>query len=139
MYETADSSFGEKYPKIRNFVGRACIKLMKILAVIQSRHPYSFGDKTVLPFVLDFCLNKIVNPEPEITSYEQFLIQCMVMVKSVLECKEYKPSLIGRVIDDNGSTIEQTRNDVVKLIVEILRALLPNELVVILCNVLIKR
>lgn len=88
---------------------------------------------------MNFCLNKITNPEPEILPFEQFLIQCMVMVKSVLECKEYKPSLTGRVIDDNGVTLDQMKKNISRVVGDSLSSLLPNERVVLLCNVLIRR
>ncbi|CAL5361450.1 unnamed protein product [Camellia sinensis] len=83
-----DSSFREQHPKFWDFLKRACTKLVKVLVAVQSRHPYSFGDKSVLPPVMDFCLNKITDAEPDVMSFEQFLIQCMKLVKSVLECKE---------------------------------------------------
>ncbi|KAG9453520.1 hypothetical protein H6P81_006424 [Aristolochia fimbriata] len=132
-------SFHEAHPKLSEFILRACVKLMKILVIIQSRHPYSFGDKTVLPPVLEFCLNKIMNPEPEIIPFEQFLIQCMVMVKSVLECKEYKSSPIGRVVNDNGLTVENMKRNISNAVADILASLLPNERVILLCNILIRR
>lgn len=88
---------------------------------------------------MGFCLSKITNPEPEILPFEQFLIQCMVMVKSVLECKEYKPSLTGRVIDDNGVTLDQMKKNISSVVGDSLSSLLPNERVVSLCNVLIRR
>lgn len=137
--DSPDASFGEGQSKFRDITARACIKLMKMLANIQGRHPFSFGDKSVLPPVMDFCLNKIINPEPEIMPFEQFLIQCMVMVKSVLECKEYKPSLTGRVIDDTGLTLEQMKKNISNVVGDILSSLLPDERVVLLCNVLIRR
>ncbi|KAK0602888.1 hypothetical protein LWI29_037903 [Acer saccharum] len=84
-------------------------------------------------------LNKITDPEPNIFSFEQFLIQCMVMVKSVLECKEYKTSLTGRVIDENGVTLEQRKKNISNVVGGVLTSLLPSEQIVLLCNVLIRR
>ncbi|KAJ4970515.1 hypothetical protein NE237_003614 [Protea cynaroides] len=122
--------------KLWDFTKRACTKLMKILVTIQGRHPYSFGDKHVLPPIMDFCLNRITNFEP---SFEPFLIQCMVMVKSILECKEYKPSLTGRVINENGVTLEQRKKNLSGVVGDILNSLLSKERVVLLCNILIRR
>lgn len=113
--------------------------MMKVLVAFQTRHPYSFGDECVLPPVMDFCLNKISDPEHDILSFEQFLIQCMVMVKSILECKEYKPSLTGRVIDENRVTIEQMKKNISSIVGGVLTSLLPNERIVLLCNILIRR
>ncbi|XP_052173406.1 uncharacterized protein LOC127788817 [Diospyros lotus] len=133
------SSFKEHNPKFWEFLTRACTKMMKILVAVQSRHPYSFGDKSVLPPVMDFCLNKITDPEPDIVSFEQFLIQCMKLVKSVLECKEYKPSLTGRVMDENGITLEQMKKNVSSVVAGVVTSLLPSDRIVLLCNVLIRR
>jgi hypothetical protein len=112
---------------------------MKILVAIQGRHPYSFGDKFVLSSVMDFCLNKITDPESNLLSFEQFLIQCMVMIKNILECKEYKPSLTGRVVDENGVTLEQMKKNISCAVGGVVTSLLPNERIVLLCNVLITR
>ncbi|GMH26512.1 hypothetical protein Nepgr_028355 [Nepenthes gracilis] len=133
------SSFQERCPTFWDFVKRACTKMIKVLVIFQARHPYSFSDKGVLSPVMDFCLNKITNPEVEILLFEQFLIQCMVMVKSVLECKEYKPSLTGLVMDENRSTFEQLKKTISTAACAILASLLPNDRVILLCNVLIRR
>ncbi|XP_022887455.1 importin-11-like [Olea europaea var. sylvestris] len=133
------SSFREKHPKFWEFLKKACTKLMKILIAIQCRHPYSFGDKNVCGPVIDFCINKITNPEPDMLSFEEFQIQCMSMVKSLLECKEYKPCLTGRVMDDNRITPEQMKKNISTTVSGVLASLLPGERVVLLCNVLIRR
>ncbi|KAL0675923.1 hypothetical protein Bca4012_003904 [Brassica carinata] len=132
------SSFQNRDPKFWEFVKKACVKLMKVLAAIQSRHPHSFGDKCVLPVVVDFCLNKITDPEQASLPFEEFFIQCMVMVKSVLECKEYKPSLTGRVMDENGVTFEQRKKNASNAVSGIVSSLLPNERIVLLCNILVR-
>ncbi|XP_076958447.1 uncharacterized protein LOC143634179 isoform X1 [Bidens hawaiensis] len=133
------SSFRERYPKLFEFIWRACTKVMKILVAIQTRHPYSFGDQSVLPLVMDFCLNKIIDPEPEIMSFDKFLIQCISMAKIVLECKEYKPMMTGRVVDENLLTLEQRKKNISDAVAGVLTSLLPNERVILLCNVLIRR
>ncbi|CAK8541978.1 unnamed protein product [Lathyrus sativus] len=133
------SSFQKQYPKFWDFVKRASTKLMKILVAIQGRHPYSFGDKFVLSSVMDFCLNRITDPEPNLLSFEQFLIQCMVMIKNILECKEYKPCLTGRVVDEKGVTLEQMKKNISSAVGGVVTSLLPNDRIVLLCNVLITR
>jgi hypothetical protein len=135
----ADSSFQKVHPKFWDFTKRACTKLMKVLVAIQGRHPFSFGDKSVLPPVMEFCLNKITDPGPELFSFEQFLIQSMVMVKCVLECKEYKRGLTGRVVDESGITQEQIKKNISSAVGGVLTSLLPNERIILLCNVLIRR
>ncbi|XP_059636926.1 uncharacterized protein LOC132279029 [Cornus florida] len=133
------SSSQDQYPQFWDFLKRACTKLMKILVAIQHRHPYSFSDKCILPLVIDFCLNNITNPEPDLMLFELFLIQCMSMLKSVLECKEYKPSLTGRVVGENGITLEQMRKKITSVAAGVLSSLLPSDRVVLLCNILIRR
>lgn len=133
------SSFQKGHPQFWDFIKRACTKLMKVLVTIQGRHPYSFGDKSVLPPVMDFCLNKIVDPEPDLLLFEPFLIQCMVMVKCVLECKEYKPILTGRVMDENAITLEQMKKNISSVVGGVLTSLLPSERLILVCNILIRR
>ncbi|GER55787.1 ARM repeat superfamily protein [Striga asiatica] len=132
------SSFRETHPKFWELLKKACTKLLKILIATQNRHPYSFGDQSVLWNVVDFCLNKITNPEPDILSFEEFLIQCMSMLKSVLECKEYKPSSTGRVMGENQVTLQEMKKNVTNAVAGVLSSLLPSDRVVLLCNILIK-
>lgn len=133
------SSIQDHQPKFWDLLKRACTKLMKILVAIQQRHPYSFGDKCVLPLITEFCLSKILDPEPHIMSFEQFMIQCMVMVKTILESKEYKENLTGRVVDENRVTFEQMKQNISSTVAGLLTSLLPTDRVVLLCNVLIRR
>nr|GLL24351.1 importin-11 isoform X2 [Ipomoea trifida] len=133
------SSFQEQHPKFLNFVKQACTKLMKILVAVQQRHPYSFGDKCVLQPIIDSCVKTIVDPDPHIMSFEQFLIQCMIMLKTVLECKEYKATLTGRVVDENGSTFEQMKKNISSSVSRLLASLFYHDRVILLCNVLIRR
>lgn len=46
--------------------------LMKISIAIQCRHPYSFGDKNICGPVIDFCINKITNPEQKFCHLKNF-------------------------------------------------------------------
>lgn len=135
----ADSSFQERYPKFWEFLKKACTKLLKILVAFQQKHPYSFGDKNVIGPVVEFCLSKITNPEPDVSSYEDVLIQCMLMMKSVLECKEYKPFFTGRVMDDNRISPQDMKKNLSSAVAGLLASLLPSERVVLLCNILIRR
>ncbi|XP_031377534.1 importin-11 isoform X2 [Punica granatum] len=133
------SSFHNRYPKFWDFVKRACSKLMKVLISIQGRHPYSFGDNCVLPPIMEFCLSTITDPKPEVMSYEEFLIQCMITVKSILECKDYKPSLTGRVMDESRVSLEQMKKNISNAVGSLLASLMPGDRIVLLCNVLIRR
>ncbi|KAG0500885.1 hypothetical protein HPP92_000957 [Vanilla planifolia] len=133
------SSFMEGQPKFWDFTKRVCIKLMKVLVAFQSRHPYSFGDENVLPVILDFCLNKIINPEQELAPFDEFRIQCMVLIKSILECKEYKPSPTGRVINGSEDSLENRKKGISTAVVDMIKAVFPSERVILLCNILVRR
>ncbi|KAK4745927.1 hypothetical protein SAY87_012239 [Trapa incisa] len=133
------ASFLNRYPKFWGFVKRACTKLLKVIVSIQGRHPYSFGDVCVLRPVLEFCLSNITDPRPEVVSFENFLIQCMILVKVILECKEYKPSLTGRAMDESRVSLEQMKKNISNAVCNLIASLMPNEHIVQLCNVLIRR
>lgn len=133
------SSLQGQHSKFLVFLQRACVKLLKIIIAIQRAHPYSFGHKIVLQPVMDFCLNTIVDPGPDVLQFEEFLVQCMSTAKSVLECKEYKPSLTGRVVDEYVNTTEQRKKSVSSAVAAVLASLLPNDRVILLCNILIRR
>lgn len=134
-------SFKDKQAKLWDFAKRACTKLMKVLVTLQGRHPYSFVHQTVLPATVDFCLNMITNPEQTGTTFEEFLIQSMVLVKSVLECKEYRPSPTGRVINENAQplSLEQRKKNFAAVASDMLKAVLSGDRVVLLCNILVRR
>ncbi|KAL5198245.1 hypothetical protein ABZP36_001757 [Zizania latifolia] len=135
------SSYKDKQAKLWDFTKRACTKLMKVLVTLHGRHPYSFIHQTVLPATVDFCLNMITNPEQGSTSFEEFLIQSMVFVKSVLECKEYKPSPTGRVINETSQplSLEQRKKNFASVASDMLKIVLPGDRVMLLCNILIRR
>ncbi|PON51218.1 Coatomer beta subunit [Parasponia andersonii] len=116
-----------------------------ILNAIQSFLPYYLtfqkAHNQFWDFIKRACtkLMKITDPEPDVLSFEQFLIQCMVMVKSVLECKEYKRSLTGRVMEENGVTLEQMKKNISNAVNGVLTSLMPSDRILLLCNVLIRR
>uniref|UniRef100_A0A0E0KCF2 Importin N-terminal domain-containing protein n=1 Tax=Oryza punctata TaxID=4537 RepID=A0A0E0KCF2_ORYPU len=105
--------FKERQAKPWSHAKRACIKLMKVLITLQDKYPYSFAQETVLPAVVDFCLTMITNHEHADTSFEEFLVQCMVLVKLVLECQEYKPCQIGleAVESSEHASFDQRKNN----------------------------
>lgn len=61
------------------------------------------------------------------------------MIKNILECKEYKPCLTGRVVDEKGVTLEQMKKNISSAVGGVVTSLLPNDRIVLLCNVLITR
>ncbi|ONM26363.1 ARM repeat superfamily protein [Zea mays] len=102
-----------------------------VLTAIKSLLPYS---------TVDFCLNMITNPEQTGTTFEEFLIQSMVLVKSVLECKEYRPSPMGRVINENEPlSLEQRKKNFAAVASDMLKVILSGDRVVLLCNILVRR
>ena len=54
-------------------------------------------------------------------------------------CKKYKPSLSGRVMDENQITQANKEKEKSIFFGGVLTSLLPNEQIVILCNVLIRK
>ena len=54
-------------------------------------------------------------------------------------CKKYKPSLSGRVMDENQITQANKEKEKSIFFGSVLTSLLPNEQIVILCNVLIRK
>ena len=63
----------------------------------------------------------------------------MILFKSVLECKEYKSNNTGRVVGDIVIELEQTKNNISREAEDMLKSLMVNEHVVLLCSVLIRR
>ncbi|KAJ3682843.1 hypothetical protein LUZ60_013070 [Juncus effusus] len=142
------SSFRNRQSKLHEFTKTSCIKLVKTLITIQNKHPCSFSHSTILPPTMDFSLNIISNPDQIGSPFEELLIQSMVLVKSVLECREYRKSLTGRVVGQQSQsqqsqgqslTLEERKRGVADKVAEVMKSVLGNERVVLLCNVLIRR
>lgn len=112
---------------------------MKILVLIQNTHPYSFSEEQVLSPTLEFCLNKVMNPEPPLLASEHFLIQCMVMVMSVVDCIHYKPMITGSVINGSVVSVEERKKNFAKVVDVMLKSILTGDRIVFLCNILIRR
>jgi hypothetical protein len=95
----------------------------------------------VLLAAVDFCLNMITNPGQAVTSFEEFLIQSMVLVKSVLECKEYIPSPTGHVVNENAQplSLDERKKNFAAVASDMLKVVLSGDRVVLLCNILIRR
>ncbi|KAF3955669.1 hypothetical protein CMV_019131 [Castanea mollissima] len=74
-----------------------------------------------------------------LNAIQSFLPYYSSFQKCILECKEYKPSLSGRVMDENQITQEQIKKNISNAVGGVLTSLLPNERIVLLCNVLIRR
>ncbi|CAN6439546.1 unnamed protein product [Victoria cruziana] len=133
------SSFQEGNREYLQFVKSSCYKMMKILVLIQNTHPYSFSEEQVLSPTLEFCLNKVMNPEPPLLASEHFLIQCMVMVMSVVDCIHYKPMITGSVINGSVVSVEERKKNFAKVVDVMLKSILTGDRIVFLCNILIRR
>jgi hypothetical protein len=114
---------------------------MKVLIILQDKYPYSFAHETVLPAAVDFCLTMITNPEQADTSFEEFLVQCMVLVKLVLECQEYKPGQIGfeAVGSSEHAIFDQRKNNLSATASSMVMSVLPADRIMLLCDILIRR
>ncbi|KAL5219327.1 hypothetical protein ABZP36_020011 [Zizania latifolia] len=137
------SIFKERQSKLWGYANRACIKLMKVLNIFQDRHPYSFAHVNVLPVAVDFCLTVITHPEYADKSSEDFLVQCMVLVNLVLECREYNPCRmrIGHVIIETSehTSLDQRKIKLSDAASSMVESVLPADRIILLCNVLIRR
>lgn len=63
----------------------------------------------------------------------------MILVKFVLECKDYSFSLIGRVVDESVVILEDRKKNIFFVVVVVFVLFFFNERVVFLCNVMIRR
>ncbi|KAG5108124.1 hypothetical protein JHK84_045031 [Glycine max] len=120
----------------------SCVYMFILVASPGAAVKLCLGDLLVMgsnPETASLHMQGITDPDPYLLSFEQFLIQCMVMIKNILECKEYKPSLTGRVMDENGVTLELMKKNISSAVGGVLTSLLPTERIVHLCNVLISR
>ncbi|KAF0935951.1 hypothetical protein E2562_037441 [Oryza meyeriana var. granulata] len=135
------SIFKETQARLWGHAKRACIKLMKVLIALQDRHPCSFAHETVLPVVVDFCLTMITNPEQADTPFEEFLVQCMVLVKLVLESQEYKPGRTGHAAigSSEHASFDQINNNLSATASSMVVSVLPADRIMLLCNILIRR
>lgn len=118
---------------------KACLRLMKILVDVQSIHPYSFSNRTVLPPVLEYCYLQIIEAKEESTVFENFLIKCMIFVQSVVQCASYSPNKSGRVVGQSTPTIEETKGTLARQAEEIVLSLLDKQRLVVLCEILVRR
>eukprot|EP00249_Psilotum_nudum_P007668 c20733_g1_i1 orf=1506-4013(-) len=123
----------------KGFFEKACLKLMKTLVEVQKIHPYSFSDRSVIPPVLDFCYKVITEPQGYDDSFEQFLIQCMIFVQTVVQCKEYRPAEMGCVVGQATITMEERKKNLAKQAMEIVTTLLDKEHLLVLCDILVRR
>eukprot|EP00250_Pteridium_aquilinum_P001245 c11455_g1_i1 orf=570-3623(-) len=124
---------------LRNFFEKSCLKLLKSLVDLQTVHPYTFSDSTILPPVLDFSYRMITEPQNLVDSFEQLLIQSMILVQTVVQCKEYAVTGTGRVVGTTTATLQEAKETLGRKAQEILKSLLDNQRVLLLCEVLVRR
>lgn len=132
------SVFEHVHDELRGFAEKACLKLMKALIAIQNMHPFSFSDQTILTPILEFCYRTITDPDAYVHSFDSFLIHCMIFVKSVLQCTEYRLSnhehlggAITRMQELKINFSQQAQN--------ILENFMISERIVLLCKSLVQR
>ena len=123
---------------LQAFVDKACLRLMKIFIEVQSIHPYSFSNRTVLPPVLEFCYIQITEPVEENVPFETFFIKCMIFLQSVIQCVAYRPNKSGRVVGQS-TTLEEAKGNLARQAEEIVMSLLDKQRLVVLCEILVRR
>ncbi|CAM6098378.1 unnamed protein product [Calypogeia fissa] len=126
-------------PAIREFVEKACLRLMKTLVEVQGVHPYSFSNKSVLPLVLDFCYIQVTEQSGDSNMFEHFLIKCMLFIQSVIQCVAYRSIKSGRVVGQTTRSMEETKGNLAGQAEEILQSLLDKQRLVLLTEILVRR
>ncbi|BBN14841.1 importin-11 [Marchantia polymorpha subsp. ruderalis] len=126
-------------PPIREFVEKACLRLMKTLVEVQSTHPFSFSNKAVLPPVLDFCYVQVTEQSGGSTMFEHFLIKCMIFIQSVIQCASYRSHKAGRVVGASTPSLEEAKGNLAGQAEEILQSLLDKQRLVVLSEILVRR
>eukprot|EP00850_Spirogloea_muscicola_P008802 SM000048S16514 [mRNA] locus=s48:162009:170563:+ [translate_table: standard] len=134
------------------FLERACLKLAKTVTDIQAVHPYSFSNAAVLPPVLQFVLEQVTAVAAATTPVpERFLIQCMIFLQAVLKCLAYKQPKAGRVVKMPNAApailpatgaaeeVEEAQWRLAEQAQKLMRSVLDDAAVVLLCNVLVQR
>eukprot|EP00850_Spirogloea_muscicola_P012417 SM000080S22932 [mRNA] locus=s80:226582:234777:+ [translate_table: standard] len=134
------------------FLERACLKLAKTVTDIQAVHPYSFSNAAVLPPVLQFVLEQVTAAAASTTPVpERFLIQCMIFLQAVLKCLAYKQPKAGRVVKmpnaasatlsatGAAEVVEEAQWRLAEQAQKLMRSVLDDAAVVLLCNVLVQR
>lgn len=132
------SVFEHVHDELCGFAEKACLKLMKVLVSIQITHPFSFSDQTILTPILEFCYRTITDPDAYVCSFDRFLIHCMIFVKTVLQCTEYRLSnhehLVGAI-----ARMEELKISFSQQAQTILENFMNSERIVLLCKSLIQR
>ncbi|KAL2621919.1 hypothetical protein R1flu_002124 [Riccia fluitans] len=126
-------------PPIREFVEKACLRLMKTLVEVQSTHPYSFSNKAVLPSVLEFCYIQVTERSAGASMFEHFLIKCMMFVQSVIQCPSYRSQKAGRVVGQSTPSLEEAKGNLAGQAEEILQSVLDKQRLVVLSEILVRR
>lgn len=132
------SALPQNHP-FQSFFEKSCLKLLRTLVDVQTVHPYTFSDSTILPSVLDLSYRMITEPQNYGDSFEQLLIQCMIFIQTVIQCKEYTVIGTGRVVGQTTATIQEARETLARKAEEILKSLLNNQRVLLLCDILVRR
>jgi hypothetical protein len=125
-------------PAIREFVEKACLRLMKTLVDVQGAHPYSFSNKSVLPPVLEFCFVQVTE-HSDASMFEHFVIKCMLFIQSVIQCVAYRSIKSGRVIGQTTQSMEETKGNLAGQAEVILQSLLDKQRLVLLTEILVRR
>ena len=134
----AGSALQEGHPS-RGFFEKACLKLLKTLVDVQTVHPYTFIDDTILPRLLQLCYWLITEPQNYADSFEQLLIYSMIFIQTVIQCKEYTVMGTGRVLGQTSPTIQEAKESLARKAEGILKSLLDDQHVLLLCDILVRR
>ncbi|KAH7441944.1 hypothetical protein KP509_03G063300 [Ceratopteris richardii] len=124
---------------LRNFLEKSCLKLMKLFVNLQTVHPYTFSDSSILLPVLEFSYRMITEPQIYGDLFDQLLIQSMIFIQTVLQCKAYSISGTGRVVGSSTTDPQEMKAMLGRKAEGIIKSLLDNQRVLLLCDVLVRR
>jgi hypothetical protein len=115
------------------------LKLLKTLVDVQTVHPYTFIDGTILPPLLQLCYLLITEPQNYADSFEQLLIYSMIFIQTIIQCKEYTVMGTGRVLGQTNATIEEAKEALARKAEGTLKSLLDEQHILLLCDILVRR
>ena len=122
-----------------SFLEKACLKLIKTINSVQLTHPYSFSSEPVMLPALAFCYAQVTEGQAGVeTTFEPFLIHCLILLQNVLKSVAYKQPKTGGVVGETP-TLQQTKARLSAQGLAIVETFYDREKVVALASILVER
>lgn len=130
----------QQHATLQLFLEKSCIKLMKSLIDVQATHPYSFSKEELMWPALEFSFVQVTNGQKGGKQlFEQFLIQCMILLQNILKCVAYKQVKVGRVVGSSTPTLQESKARLSEQAQQLCHRFFDNNRVIFLCDVLVQR